>query len=85
MEKAYDIKELGKIIAEEAKKEGLVLAEEAVEALGKSAWSGLKKFVNESAVLSENKIDDMVAPAISLLDGYINEKVEKLDLDGDGK
>ena len=84
MEKAYDVKELGKIIKEEAEKEGLTLAEEAVEKLGKAGWAGVKRFINESAALSENKIDDVIAPALSMLDGLVNTNVEKLDLDGDG-
>jgi len=84
MEKAYSLKDLGKIIVEEAKKEGLTLAEDAVEKLGKSVWTGTKRWVNESATLSENKIDDMVAPALAMLDGVIEENIEKLDLDGDG-
>lgn len=84
MEKPYQLKDLGEIIKEEAAKEGLTLAEEAVEKLGKAVWSGSKRWIQESAVLSENKIDDVVAPFISTIDGIVNENIEKVDLDGDG-
>lgn len=85
MKKAYDLKELGQIIKEEAAKQGLTLAEEAVETLGKSAWTGAKRWVNESAALTPNKIDDVVAPFLSTVDGLVNQSIEKTDLDGDGK
>ena len=40
MESAYDVKALGEIIKEEAQKEGLQLAEQAVEKLGKAVYAG---------------------------------------------
>lgn len=85
MEKAYDVKALGQMIAEEAKKEGLTLAEEAIEKLGKSAYAGSKRWFNESAALSANKVDDFVAPLLSYVDTVVLPQIEKLDLDGDGK
>lgn len=84
MEKAYDIKELGKMIKAAAAEEGLEIAEEAVEALGKAAWKGTKGWVKESALLSENKIDDVVAPFIDTVDSAVEAVIEKVDLDGDG-
>ena len=85
MEKAYDFKELGKMIAEEAKKQGLTIAEEAVEVLGKASYTASKKWMKESAVISGTKIDDFVVPFIDNLDPLVNQNIEKLDLDGDGK
>lgn len=85
MESAYHVKALGEIIAEEAKKEGLSLAEEAVEKLGKAAYVGFKRWVSESATMSENRVDDMLAPAAAFLDPIVLPQIEKLDLDSDGK
>lgn len=85
MEKAYDIKELGNLIAAKAKEEGLEIAEEAIETLGKSAWEGTKDWVKQSAVLSENKVDDVIAPFVDTVDSAVEAAIEKLDLDGDGE
>lgn len=85
MEKAYEIKALGQMIVAEAKKDGLHLAEEAVETLGKAAYSGMKGWLKESAAVSENKIDDWVAPFYDNIDPFVLPQIEKLDLDGDGK
>lgn len=82
MQTAYDIKELGKKIAAEA---GLTIAEEALENLGKAAYVGTKKWAQESAVISENKVDDFIAPFYGQLDPFVLPMIEKLDLDGDGK
>jgi hypothetical protein len=83
--KAYDVKELGQIIVEEAKKDGLTLAEEAVEKLAKASYVGMKRWASESAVVSENKIDDILMPAFNFLDPMVLPQIEKIDLDGDGK
>ena len=83
--KAYDFSELGKKIAEKAKADGLELAEEAVEQLGKAAYAGLKEWATESAALSDTKIDDFIAPFYSQLDAFVNESIAKIDLNSDGK
>ena len=85
MEKAYDIKALGEMIIAEAKVEGLTIAEEAVEALAKAAYKGQKKWMKESALLSENKIDDVLIPFYDLADSIVLPLIEKVDIDGDGK
>ena len=85
MEQAYSLKELGLKIQEEAKKEGLTIAEEAVEKLAKAAYNGTKAWVKESATLSPNKIDDFIAPFYDQLDVIVNPQIDKIDLDGDGK
>ena len=73
------------MIIAEAKVDGLTLAEESVEKLAKAAWIGVKKWAQESAVLSDNKIDDFVAPFYGQLDGFVNPQIEKIDLDGSGQ
>lgn len=85
MEKAYDLKVLGEIIKAEAKKDGLTIAEDAVEKLGKAVYNGTKKWAKESAVASATKIDDFIAPFYDQLDAAVVPQIEKIDLDGDGK
>lgn len=84
MDKAYELKALGQMIADEAKKNGLEIAEEAVELLAKASYLGFQKWAKESAVLSDNKIDDVAANFYSHLDGFVLPQIEKIDLDGDG-
>lgn len=88
MEKAYDLKALGEKIKEEAKKEGLDLAEQAVEKLAKAVYNGTKSWAKESAALSKDgllgKVDDYVAPFYDQLDSVVNPQIDKIDLDGDG-
>lgn len=85
MQNAYDLKTLGQYIIEEAKKDGLVIAEEALEKLGKATFVGTKRWAKESAVISETKVDDFAAPFYDHLDGFVMPQIEKIDLDGDGK
>lgn len=85
MEKAYDIKALGQMILEESKKDGLHLAEEAVETIAKAAYVAVKNWATESAKLSESKIDDFIAPFYGQIDSFVLPQIEKIDLDGDGK
>ena len=85
MQKAYDFKELVELIKEEAKKDGLAIAEEALEKLAKAAYTANKVWLKESAKLSTNKIDDLVMPFIDNLDALVLPQIEKLDLDKDGK
>ncbi len=81
---AYSLKDLGLIIAEEAKKDGLHLAEEAIEVLAKAAYKGTKRWAKESAVLSENKYDDLIAPFYDHADVFVIPQIEKIDLDNSG-
>ncbi|MBO9666961.1 MAG: hypothetical protein J7501_09125 [Bdellovibrio sp.] len=85
MEKAYELKALGQYIKEEAAKDGLHLAEEAVEKLAKAAYRGTKRWAKESAVLSPNKVDDVLMLSYDFADQIVEPAIEKLDLDGDGK
>ena len=85
MKEAYKLKDLGEMVLEEAKKEGLQIAEEAVEKLAKASYVGTKRWLKESAVISENKVDDFVAPYLDGLDAIVLPQIEKIDFDGDGK
>jgi len=85
VEKPYELKALGKCIAEKAKADGLELAEHAAEALAKAAYFGVKEWVQASAALSSNKVDDVIAPFLSYADAYVLPQIEKLDLNKDGK
>jgi hypothetical protein len=84
MEKAYELKALGAKILEKAKADGLEIAEEAVEKLAKAAYFGVKEWAQESAALSETKVDDFIAPFYNYADQYVLPQIEKIDLDGDG-
>ncbi len=85
MDKADDLKDLGVKIKVEAEAEGLALAEEAIEKLGKAAYLGLKEWLIESANLSPNPADDIAVKFICYVDQLIMPQIEKIDLDGDGK
>jgi len=69
--KAYDPKEL----IQEAKAQGLDLAEEAAELLAKSVFSWLKK----SAEASENKIDDVLALGYKYAEEEALKLIDKID------
>lgn len=82
MEKAYDLKELGRKIVAKA---NLKLSEEALEAIGKGAYDGFKEWFKESAVLTDTKIDDVASSFLVYADPYVLPQIEKIDLDHDGK
>lgn len=84
MEKAYELKALGQMVVEEAKKKGLTLAEEAVETLAAAIYQGTKAWAKESAALSPNKVDDFVAMFYDQADPFVLPQIEKIDLDGSG-
>ncbi len=85
MQKAYDLKALGEMIVKQCKENGLPIAEEALETLGKCVYEGTMGWVQLSAQMSENKVDDIVVPFLSHIDALVVPQIEKLDLDGDGK
>jgi hypothetical protein len=82
---AYDLKELGAMIKAEAGKDGIQMAEETLQVLGKAVYVGLKAWAIESAKRSENKIDDFIAPFYNYADQFVLPQIEKIDLDRDGK
>ena len=81
---AYSLKELGLMIASEAKKDGLVLAEQTLEILAKAVYKATKQWATESAKASSNVIDDMIAPFYYNLDTFVLPQIEKIDIDGSG-
>ena len=85
MDKAYDLKALGEMIIQEARKEGFTIAEDALEKVGKSVYLAVKQWAIESSNLSENKIDDFLASFYSQVDKFVLPQIDKIDLDGDGK
>lgn len=85
MTKAYDIKALGQKIIEKAKARGLTLAEETAEALAIALYEAHKEWFQESAALSTNKFDDVLALYVDSLDPIVLPQIEKIDLDGNGK
>lgn len=85
METAYELKALGLKIKEEAAKDGLTLAEETLERLAKAVYIGTKAWAKESAVKSETKIDDFIAPFYDQMDAFVIPQIERLDLNKDGK
>jgi len=71
MEKAYQLTDL----AEKLKAEGLDVAEDVAGKVLKCTMAWLK----ESAALSENKMDDMVAPLLVPIENYILTQIDKID------
>lgn len=69
--KAYDLGRLAEI----AKEEGLELVEQGAEAMYKS----LKRWLKESAPLSSNSIDDIIAPFLDQLDGLVLPQLDKIN------
>lgn len=71
MTKAYDVQDLlGRL-----KGDGLDLVEHEVGLV----YKHLKEWIQESAVLSENKIDDVVAPFIGQLDPVMLPLIDKIN------
>lgn len=71
MEKPYQLKDLG----DKLKGKGLDLAEEAVG----HVYEATKEWLKESAVLSENKVDDVVMPFIDQLDPIVKPQIDKIN------
>ena len=71
MDKAYDVKAL----AEKLKARGLNVAEDvATEVLG-----AVFEFFEESAVLSENKYDDLLLAILPMLKSEALKAIDKID------
>lgn len=75
MEKAYDLKDLAKKL-EDA---GVPVLKEAGEETAKQVYSAVKEWLQESATLSTNKIDDVVMPFIGQLDAIVMPAIDKID------
>jgi len=71
MKKAYDLKDL----TAKLKDAGLDVAEEAAADVIKCTFQWLR----ESAKLSPNPVDDMVAPLLTPVEAYVLTQVDKID------
>ena len=75
MEKAYDLKELGKKL----KGRGLDVGEELLA----MAVEDILDWASDAAIKSENKFDDLMVAVIPVLKKYILEQVDKIDKEDD--
>lgn len=75
MEKAYDLKDLGKRL----EKAGVPLLKNSAEETAKVVYHETKEWMKESAVLSTNKIDDLVAPFYDQADALVMPQIDKID------
>ena len=71
MEKAYDLKDLGSKL----KEKGLDLAEDAAGIV----LDATMDWLGESAIKSENKIDDILVPLLMAVKPYIKDQIDKID------
>jgi len=71
VDKAYDLKGL----TDKMKERGLDLAEDAALIV----YESLQSWLIESAMLSENKYDDLLAVLLPSIDGYVKEQIDKID------
>lgn len=79
MEKAYSFSDLAKKL----ESAGVPVLKEAAEETAKQVYSALKEWLNESAALSETRIDDVIVPFISQLDSIVLAQVDKIDGEAD--
>jgi hypothetical protein len=75
MVKAYDLKALGDKLAAT----GLPLAMDALEAEAGKVYVALKEWLQESAVISENKIDDIAMPFLNYIDPIVLPQIDKIN------
>ena len=71
MEKAYDVKDLAARMMAKGMPE--------VEDMAQIAYVCLKEWAMDSAQLSENKVDDVLMPALQFLDAIILPHLDKID------
>lgn len=75
MEKAYDLKELVKKL----QATGVPALKEVAEAEALLIFKETKTWLKESAVISENKVDDVVMPFIDHVDAVVLPLIDKID------
>ncbi len=80
MEKAYDMKELGKAVLAELERDALPALNLATQAVAKSVFTGAKKWFEASAKMTENKFDDFFIPFLGHLDQFILPQISEIDL-----
>jgi len=67
--------EIKKMIVEELKKEGIVVAEEAAVGAAKALFKVLPKVF----AATENKVDDLVIPLLGVVQPKVLEMLDKID------
>ena len=75
MEKAYDLKDLAKKIADTE----LPALKNIAEEEAKHIYTAVKSWLKESAAVSTTKIDDLVMPFVDQLDGVVLPAIDKID------
>lgn len=80
MDKAYNLKDLGQKISAELNKDGIAIAEEAMQKVGKAVYFAMKAWAKESAALTGTPIDDFLAKFYDLADPLVMEQLKKIDL-----
>ena len=71
MEKAFDLKVLEDILNEK----GLPVVEQFAE----KVYDGVKLWIEQSVVVSETKIDDLVVPLLAVIDPIVKKQLDKID------
>lgn len=72
MTQSYDLKVLG----EKLKAKGLPVLENTAELV----YEAVKEWIQESAVVSENKLDDVIVPvAFPIIDKVVEPAIDKID------
>jgi hypothetical protein len=69
--KAYELA----LLTEELKLQGLPI----VEDLAEKSYLAFKEYLKKSAVLSENKYDDIIVPFVDHLDVMVLPQIDKID------
>ena len=75
MEKAYDLKDL----ALKLKDRGLPIVLDAAESTAMNVYLALKDWLKESAPLSGNTWDDMLAPHYDKIDALLKPQIDKIN------
>lgn len=50
-----------------------------VELLAEKVYEATKEWYSESAIASENKIDDVTLPFMGLIDSFVKPQLDKID------
>lgn len=75
MEKAYDLKDLAKKIADTE----LPALKNVAEEEAKHIYGAVKAWLKESATVSTTKVDDLVMPFVDQLDAVVLPAIDKID------
>lgn len=85
MEKAYDLKVLGEMVAARARASGLLVVEDGLEHLGADIFAAFQEWATQSAELTPTQIDNFAFSFLEKVKPFVDTQIVKLDLNGDGK